>query len=117
MTITVNTKAYNLDVASGNTVRFLGPGHSFQAVDSITFARTAPKPTKDFAGVSRAVVKLTRTVPTGTDQRANIILGGDTHTIPVGATEADVTAALADYAALMADVSVKAFVAKHIFPK
>lgn len=117
MTITVNTKAYNLDSASGNTVRFLGPAHSFQAVDTITFARTAPKPTKDFAGVARAVVKLTRTVSTGVDKKAQLVLGGDVHAIPVGAAQADIDTALADYAALMGTVEAKTFVSKHVFPK
>lgn len=117
MTITVNTKAYTLDTANGNVARFLGPAHSFQAVDTISFARTAPKPTKDFAGVARAVVKLTRSVPTGIDQRANIVLGGDTHSIPVGAAQADIDAALNDYAALMALADVKTFVSKHVLPK
>lgn len=117
MTITVNTKAYALDTANGNTARFLGPAHSFQAVDTITFARTVPKPTKDFAGVARAMVKLTRSVPVGIDKRANLVLGGDSHAIPVGASATDIDAALADYAAIMADVAVKAFVKTHVLPK
>lgn len=117
MTITVNTKPYNLDVASGNSARFIGPNHTFQNVDVLVFARTAPKPTKDFAGVSRASVKLTRTVAIGTDARANISLGGDNHSIPVGASQADIDTALADYAAILADTSVKAFIGKHVFPK
>lgn len=117
MTITVNTKAYTLDNVSGNTARFLGPAHSFQAVDSITFTRTAPKPVKGFAGVARAAVKLTRTVSTGTDTTAPLVLGGDVHAIPVGAAQADIDAALSDYAALVASADVKTFVAKHVFPK
>lgn len=117
MTITVNTKAYTLDTANGNTARFLGPAHSFQSVDTITFARTAPKPTKDFAGVARATVKLTRTVSTGVDSRAQLVLGGDNHAIPVGAAQADIDTALTDYASLMASADAKAFVSKHVFPK
>jgi len=115
--LTINTKNYNLDTMGANQARFVGPAHTFDKVDVVVLTRTAPKPTKDFKGVARADVRLTRTVSTGPDTTANINLGGGLNSIPVGASTSDVDAALNDYAALLGHADIKALFRSHVWPK
>lgn len=118
MALTINTKVYNKDVASGNSAKYVGPGHSVASgnVDIISLGRQTPKPTKDFAGVARVDVRLTRTVSTGVDKKANIVLGGGSDHFPVGASVADMDAALSDYAALRGLTEIKSFAKSQVFP-
>jgi hypothetical protein len=104
MSITLNTKVYNPDVASSkDSIPYVGPGNNVTTVDKIDLFRTAPKPTKDFSGVARSRVRLTRTL---TLTSALTPLGqGSVDTainVPVGASSADVEAMLEDHAAGLA---------------
>lgn len=95
MTITVNTKAFNLDsFASKDKVVYQGPGHTVNVKDVLSLARVAPKPTATFAGVARAEAKFARTLTLADGTKAEAI-GTASFSIPVGAAQADVNA-LAD---------------------
>lgn len=113
MTITVNTKAYEKDSSlNANAVRYAGPNQTFSKTDAIDLKRTAPKPTKDFAGVARAQLKLSRTLATGAESSA-IGLADVNFSIPVGASDADIDALIADVAGLIQSAAGIAVVKKH----
>lgn len=101
MTITVNTKSYDLDsYLSKDAVRYAGPSSDFQTVDTIDLKRTAPKPTKDFAGVARSQLKLTRSMTMTDGSKFSAIFDLQV-SVPVGAAESDVDSIIADLASLL----------------
>lgn len=114
MSITINTKVYNADAPSSkDSVPYIGPGNSLSSQDKLELSRTFPKEQKDFSGVARSRVKLTRTL-TLTNAKTTTGLGiVDVNiTAPVGATAADVSALIDDVAAGLAqawadDLAVK----------
>jgi hypothetical protein len=100
MTITVNTKAYNFDTnLAPNIAQYTGPANNFQVKDLITLKRTAPKPTKDFAGVAKSSSKITRTLTLADGSKADALIETSV-SIPVGAVIADVDALRSDSAAV-----------------
>lgn len=100
MTITVNTKAYNLDAnLSANSNQYTGPNNTFSIKDLLVLKRTAPKATKDFAGVSRSASKFTRTVTLADGSKADAIIE-ESVSFPVGMAKADADAMRSDHAAL-----------------
>jgi hypothetical protein len=101
MTITLNTKAYNADVPSSpNSAPYLGPANTFTTVDKIDLYRTMPKATKEFSGIARSRVKLSRTIAlTGALTSSGPLVIDTNYNVPVGAASADVDTALADIAA------------------
>lgn len=111
---TINTKDYNLDTTlNPNAVRYNGPGHSFMVVDVMDFKRTAPKATKDFAGMARAQIKFNRTLFTdATGKKTSGSLTIDA-AIPVGAIEADINSLLSDAAAVLAGAIGRGVIIKH----
>jgi len=109
MTITVNTKAYNADIAtSPNSLPYVGPSNSLSIVDRIDLARTMPKPTATFSGMARSRIKLVRTLTLTGALTPNGPLTIDVNiNVPVGAAGADVDSALSDLAAAFGQQWVK----------
>lgn len=92
MTITINTLAYNQDAfVTSDKVSYTGPSHTFSAKDTLTLARTAPKPTATFRGVARAEAKRTKTVTLDDGTTADAIVTV-TCSLPVGMAKADADA-------------------------
>ncbi len=89
MAITVNTKAYNHNGNTSNAATYTGPAHTLAVKDTLTLRTTAPKPTKDFAGVGRQSAKFARTVTLAGGATAEAIVEVTT-SLPVGMAEADV---------------------------
>lgn len=89
MTITVNTRAYNSDRVAADSVGYVGPAHTFSAPDQLVLKRVAPKPTSNFAGVSRVSAKFSRQVTLADSSTAVAIVEVVT-SLPVGMAEADV---------------------------
>lgn len=89
MAITVNTRAYNSDRVAADSVGYVGPAHTFSVPDTLVLKRTAPKPTADFAGVSRVSAKFSRQVVLADASKATAIVEVTT-SLPVGMAEADV---------------------------
>lgn len=114
MTITVNTRAYALDNASGNAAVYTGPASTFSARDLLTLKRTAPKPSGDFAGVARAEAKMTKTVTlTGVTQTKGDAIVSISLALPVGMSEADVDTLKADIVSLAGTTNFKDLIWKH----
>lgn len=91
MSMTINAVSWTQDTfESPNKVRYTSPAHTFSVKDLITLARTAPKPTADFAGVARAEMKRTKTVTLADGSKADAIITISC-SLPVGisATDAD----------------------------
>lgn len=114
MPITVNTKTYNLDTnLSPNSIRYAGPAATFQVVDHIDLKRTAPKPTKDFAGVARSEIKATRTLMTdATGRKISGSISVDA-SIPVGASETDVLSLIDDVADFLLTAAGQQVITRH----
>lgn len=91
MTITVNTRAYESDRISPDSVGYVGPGHTMSNLDLLELKRVAPKPTANFAGVSRVTLKFSRDVEINatTGETARAIVEVST-SLPVGMTETDI---------------------------
>jgi hypothetical protein len=109
MTITLNMKDYVADVPSSpNSAPYLGPGNTFTTTDKLDLYRTMPKATKEFSGIGRSRVKLSRTL-TLTDAltpRGPLTIDINMN-VPVGASSSDVDTALADIAAAYGQQWVK----------
>lgn len=106
MSITANTKTWNYDTQlTPDATRYQGPAHTYSNVDLLDLKRTAPKPTADFGGMARGVVKLNRSMTDGTDLVAPGIIQM-TWSVPRDADPAEVAALLADYIALVATQAV-----------
>lgn len=89
MTITVNTRAYALDGNTENTGKYVGPANTASTKDFLMLKRQMPKPTADFAGVTRVSMKFVRTLTLADASKWDAIVEVSA-SIPVGAVEADV---------------------------
>jgi len=109
MALAVNAKSYVADGWDTNSVRFQGPLHSTSVVDRILQKITPAKPTALFSGLVRFQVKLTRT---HTLTGAKTATGNSTVDIniarPVGISDADTDALVADLGAYIASAAFKA---------
>lgn len=100
---TYNTKSYVQGKVEPNKVTLVGPSHTFTSKQTLALARTDPKPSGAFKGVSRAEVKGTRTAvvnPTTGESRDIIIYAGAS--IPVGADATTLDDVIADTRAFVA---------------
>lgn len=107
---TINTKTYSLDRSTPDANTYTGPGHTFSQSDKLELKRVYPKAGSDgFRGVARPTVKLTRSVvvnPTTGERRDAIVTLSAS--LPVGMTDVDVQALLADITSAGGHVDVKA---------
>lgn len=96
MTLTVSTKTYAADRQNPDSTVYAGPANTFSIKDQIEFKRIAPKPDGSFAGFFKPEIKLVKTCTLAdgvTRKDAIIKLSGS---LPVGMTDADLTAMLLD---------------------
>lgn len=95
MSLTLNTKSYNQDRVAPDAVVYNGPAHTFTVKDQVELKRSAPKPTKDFRGISRPTARILRTVTLddGTKWDASLTITGS---LPVGMSAEDLTSLVAD---------------------
>ena len=102
MKITFNSKDYAAASITADAVTYTGPAHSLVGKDTVAMRRVLPKPVKDFAGVMRPNLKFVRTVTinaeSGTKGDAIVDVSGS---LPVGMTQSDVDALVADIALAM----------------
>lgn len=111
MSLTFNTKTYNLDSQKGDQVLYIGAAKTVSVKDDLKLGRTAPKPTAVFSGVGRTVAKLTRTLTlTGALTPTGEALVEVSVSVPVGYTAADVDALLNDMGALVSGADMKSHV-------
>lgn len=111
MSLSINAKTYNADSFQKDTVGYIGAAKTVSVKDDVKLARTLPKPTLTFSGVSRTQAKLTRTLTlTGAlTPTWDAILSIDV-SVPVGYTAADVDAMLNDFGAFLASATFKTHV-------
>lgn len=104
MSITVNTKVFNADIpVNRDTVPYIGPNHTLGVLDLIELSRVAPQETKEYSGTARSKVRSVRTL--GLTNAKTLTANASVETrmnMPVGASQADVEALLADHAAGLA---------------
>jgi len=113
MSLTVNAKTYTADRVGQDSVGYVGPADTLSVKDEILLARTEPKPTPTFSGVARYRVKLTRThTLTGALTTSHPSVSALDHSIPVGASDADIDAICADLGAYIASAAYKAALKK-----
>lgn len=101
MAITLNTKSYNSDRVTPDSVTYSGPAHSFTMKDTVELKRVYPKATKEFRGVARPSIKTVRTVTLDNDSTGDVILL-TSGSIPVGIRPADLAAVIDDHNAALA---------------
>lgn len=103
-----NTRTYAVDRVQPDSVAYAGPAKSLTNKDDLVLSRVYPKPTSAFAGVAKPSAKLTKTVVTnstlGTTADAIVRFEGS---LPVGISNADVDALLADFASWLATADAK----------
>lgn len=101
MALTIATKTYNFDTnPSPDSARYIGPAQTATVKDNFTYKRTAPKPTKDFAGVARSEAKTVKSVLINGITRDCIAI--TTFSYPVGADAATITALRVDHSSALA---------------
>lgn len=109
MSITTNAKVYTKDSnPSSDTSLYFGPAKTASVKDSILFGRTAPKPSKDFAGVSRSRVKTVKNELVNGVYRD--LIAETTFSFAIGTTQGQITALRADHAATVSHAVVTALV-------
>lgn len=99
---TINTRTYNQDAITENSIRYAGPAHTFSQNDLVQTARVYPRVGRNGdLGVARPEVKLTKSVVVNatTGERKDMILRLN-GSIPVGTAAADIDAGLADLGAI-----------------
>lgn len=101
MAITILTQTFTLDSSSPNLVRYVGPNHTFSALNTLELAREYPKLGRNGdRGVARPTARFEETVvvnaTTGETRPAIFRLTGS---LPTGMTEAAILALLAKVAA------------------
>lgn len=103
----LNTRTYTASrQATPDILVYNGPVHSFSVKDLFQQSRVYPK-AGNGVQVAKPLAKRTKTVSIGTDLKADAIftLGGS---LPVGMSDADIEAGLADMAAYCASDEAKA---------
>lgn len=100
----INTHTYNVDSIQANTVRYVGPGHTFSMLNQCDLSRVYPKSGKNGdQGVARPEARFERTVvtnaTTGVTKPAILRVSGS---LPVGMSEAEILSLLAEAAAFAA---------------
>lgn len=104
-----NTRTYAVDRVQPDSVAYAGPAKTLTDKDDLVLSRIYPKPTSAFAGVAKPSVKRSKTVVVnsalGTKADAIVRFEGS---LPVGISDADVDALLADFASWLATADAKA---------
>lgn len=101
MSLTLNTKSYSSFRVQADSNQLNGPAATASVKDEIVLRRKFATPTSSFAGVSRPGVKITKTLTLADLTKVPMVIDVS-GSVPVGATNADVLAVLADLAAFLA---------------
>lgn len=96
MTITVSTKTYAADRVNPDSVVYAGPANTFALKDTIEYKRIMPKSDGTFAGFFKPEIKLSKTCTLADGVTKKDAIVKITGSLPVGMTDADITAMLLD---------------------
>lgn len=112
MTLTVNTKAYNLDATVDKDAnRYTGPNHTLAADDTLLARRSKSAATATSPGFARSTLRFQRSVTIG--DKVFLATGEANFTIPVGMAEADVDALRDDLGDALLSAAADDLVWKH----
>lgn len=100
MAMTIGTRTYNKDRTQPDSIKYVSGSHTISVEDSLTLARSYPKPTATYAGNARPSFKLVRDF-TVDGAKKTVIFNGSFQ-IPVGVANADIAAVVDDVAAFLA---------------
>jgi hypothetical protein len=116
MSLTFNTKTYNLDSASGAKSRYFGPGQSYASPDILDLSRIAPKATRTSNGAARSAARFVRghsvTLPGATAPTVKIGAIEILTNFPVEVPQAEIEAQLADTIAWLQTQQAKDLILK-----
>jgi len=111
MSLTVNTKTYTADRVQPDTVAFAGPAHTATLKDVFILGRKQAVPGR--SSVARYYAKQQRSVVVNTVTLESALASINAEiSIPVGASDTDVDALLADFASYLGSAAGKAAVKK-----
>lgn len=112
MTITINTKAYNQNKVSADSIVYAGPNDTVSTTDELGLKRVDPKPSGNFAGVARSSAKISRSSVLANGQTV-VRLGEANFSMPVGVTQAEAEAMADDLGTFLKSTEGKALVWKQ----
>jgi hypothetical protein len=111
MSLSINGGTYTADSFEKNQVGYIGAAKTVSVKDDVRLARTLPKATSVFSGLSRTSAKMTRTLTlTGALTPSGDAIVDIQVAVPVGYTAADVDDMLNDMGAFLASASFKTHV-------
>ncbi len=112
MSITLNTKAFELDATvDANQNRYVGPSHTISDNDLLALSRRKSGTSATSPGVARSVAKFTRTITI--DGKKYDAIAEANFAIPVGMLKADVDALRDDLGDLLVSANGENLVWKH----
>lgn len=114
MSLTINSKSYALDSNSAGTADYAGPANTMSLKDILRLARTAPKPTAIFSGVSRTMSRFSKTYTlTGALTPTAVGAVEINSSLPVGAADADIDTLCADLGSYVTSAAFKSLLKKQ----
>lgn len=116
MSITINTKTYTQDAASGpNSIPYNGPAATLSVKDKLELGRTIAKGNAVYSGNARERAKLTRTTTlTGAKTTSGDMIFDLGSSIPIGTADAVIDTACDDLAAFIGSATYKTLVKKQL---
>lgn len=103
MPLTINTRAYTVDTVAAQAVTYRDPSATALLPSTFRLARTDPKPTANFPGVSKTEAKVTKRVAVnGVTWPALLYVGSST---PAGMADADLDLLIADFRSYVASTA------------
>lgn len=103
MPLIINTRSYTVDNVAAQAVTYRDPSATALLPSSFRLARTDPKPTANFPGVSKAEAKVTKRVAVNGATWPALLYTGSS--IPAGIEEADLDLLIADYRSYVASTA------------
>lgn len=112
MSIVLNTKSYDADIAvTPNQVPYKGPANTLSVKDRMDLYRVEPKSTAVFSGVGRSRVKVVRTLTlTAAKTETGDAIADINLSVPVGASAANIDSLCDDIGAFTSSAAFKLLV-------
>lgn len=100
MPLTINTRSYTADTQATNAWIYRDANATAAQPSTLKLGRTPAKPTSDFAGVTKAEAKVSKTPMVGGKALPALIRAESS--VPVGTLDADVDLMIADFRSFVA---------------
>lgn len=103
MALVVNTRSYTIDSVAAQAVTYRDPSSTALLPSVLRLARTDPKPTANFPGVSKAEVKISKRATVGAATWPALIRAESSIPAGISATEHDLL--IADFRSFVASTA------------